>query len=110
MKFDSVRDEILSMMANESWANASSGDVESPSGWFARISNDVADIVSIIDAFAKEAFEIDPNFDMSELVGHFLIVENDQGFVFVTEYPNELAVINAYNNLELMYAEWNDGE
>ena len=83
-KFDCARDEILSIMVNDGWANESDGNVESITGFFARISNAEDDLLQLIDAFGKEMFEIDPDFDITEMFGHFLLEENEMGFVYVT--------------------------
>lgn len=105
-KFDSVRDEILSAMANEGWANETDGNVESITGWFARISNDEDEIIAIIDGFAREAFAIDPNFDMTELLGYFLLEENEMGFVYVTEFNSERELIDRYVELSELHSQW----
>lgn len=105
-KFDSVRDEILYLMTLELWANESDGNVEAITGWFARVSNSLEDIVSLVDAFGTEAFALDPNFDFSELVGHFLIQENSQGFVYVTQYATEAELVTAYRDLETLFSQW----
>lgn len=103
---DSPRDQVLHAMTREGWASESDGDTESPTGYFSRISNNMADIVSIIDAFAGDAFEIAPDFDFSELVGHFLLVENDQGQIFVTAYNSEKELRNAYMDLVVAYCDY----
>ena len=105
-KFDSVRDEVLHRMSIEGWANESNGNVESITGFFARISNDETEIIEIIDGFAKEAFEIDPNFDMSELLGFFLLEENEMGFVYVTEFNTERELIARYVELSELFEAW----
>lgn len=105
-KFDSVRDEILSLMVNEGWANESDGNVESITGFFARISNDESEVIEIIDAFAGQAFEIDPNFDVSELLGFFLLEENEMGFVYVTEFNTDAELIARYTELSELHHAW----
>ena len=103
---DSTRDQILDQMSLEGWANESDGNVESPTGYFSRISNDVADIVSIIDAFGEFAFSIDENFDFSLLVGHFIIVTNSSGFLYVFEFGNEADTKREYDTLVSEYSTW----
>lgn len=105
-KFDCVRDEVLHLMSLEGWANESDGNVESITGFFARISNDENEIIEIIDGFAKEAFEIDPNFDMSELLGFFLLEENEMGFVYVTEFNTQRELIERYTELSELHHSW----
>lgn len=100
--FDSARDELLHAMSLEGWANASSGDVECPTGFFARISNDSREIPEIRDAFPTESAGI----SNADIRGHFLCVENSQGFWYVTRYDNARALVQAYNALEAEYSEW----
>jgi hypothetical protein len=95
-KFDSDRDRLLYVMSLEGWANASSGNVECPTGFFARISNEPREVPEIRDAFPTESAGI----SNADIVGHFLCVENDQGFWYVTRYETARA-------LELAeYIEW----
>lgn len=103
---DSPRDQVLHAMAQQGWANESDGNVEAPTGWFCRISNALDDVVSIIDAFGLEALEIDPNFDFSEVIGHFLLVEDDQGFISVFEFESEWHAANAFIAQQRAYLEW----
>ena len=100
---DSTRDQILDAMAIDGWANASDGNVESPTGYFSRISNDVADIVSIIDAFGGIG---DVDFDISELIGHFMVAKDSQGLLYVWQYPSESALVAEYDTLVSEYSTW----
>lgn len=107
---DSPRDQILHAMAQQEWANESDGNVEAPTGFFYRISNSSADISEIVAAFLDEISDIDPSgtFNPMELKGHFLLVENDQGQIFVTEFDSEKALRNAYMDLVVAYCNWAD--
>jgi hypothetical protein len=101
-KFNSDRDELLYVMTLEGWANESSGNVESPTGYFARISNGPRDIAEIRDAFPEETRPVSD----SEITGHFLLQENDLGFVSVSEYDSEAELIRVFRMLEETYADW----
>ncbi len=101
-KFSSDRDELLYVMTLEGWANESSGHVESPTGFFARISNEPRDIESIRDAFPEESGRVSDK----EIVGHFLCVENEQGFWYVESFESEAELIRAYRTLDDIYSEW----
>lgn len=103
-KFDSARDELLYAMTLDGWANESSGNVECPTGYFARISNDPQDVPSIRDAFPNET----KGMSNAVMVGHYLLRENDQGFVYVSEFSNSVELIRAYRVLESEYSEWLD--
>ena len=105
MKYDSVRDEIIDAMTKGGWGNASSGDVESPMGWFARVSNDATDIASIRDAF-EDDFPQATDAQWHSTIGYFLVREDSQGFVTVAQYPTESALIRAYDELDNAYGDW----
>ncbi|QBZ72291.1 hypothetical protein SEA_CIRCINUS_249 [Streptomyces phage Circinus] len=105
-KFDSDRDELFYVMSLEGWANESSGDVECPTGYFARISNGRSDIPSIRDAFPEESRPVSDD----EIVGHYLLQENSQGFVSVYDYASEWQLTRAFRILEETYSEWTDDE
>jgi len=101
-KFDSARDELFYVMTLEGWANESSGSVECPTGFFARISNSQAEIAEIRQAFTEESRAVSDN----EIIGHFLCTENDQGFWYVEEFDTESELLAAYNRLDATYSDW----
>jgi hypothetical protein len=101
-KFDSARDELLYVMSLEGWANASSGNVECPTGFFARISNDAREIPEIRQAFPDESAGI----SNADIRGHFLCIEDSLGFWHVTRYETARALELAYSALEAEYIEW----
>jgi hypothetical protein len=107
---DSPRDQILHAMAREGWANESDGNVESLTGWFCRISNSADDIVSLVDAFGETAFGIAPAFDFSELIGHFVLSENSDGNIYVSEWPSEHIARLSFNELSSQFAYWNNAD
>ena len=102
-KYACPRDEALHFLTTAEWSNESSGDVASPAGWFARISNDPADLGSILDVLDDN---LPDDFDPEELVGHFLLVEDDQGFVEVTSFDTHQELLKDYQGLEEQYAAW----
>src|SRR5438094_643750 len=107
-KYDSDRDNILHYMCTSEWSNESFGNVEAPTGYVWRITNTKDDVFGTFDQGNMEfdsliedqmsLYSIDdtPEFRRS-LVGHFLVIENDQGFVDVVEYPSESALLSAFN-------------
>lgn len=46
--------------------------------------------------------------DECELIGHFLVQENDQGFVTVTSYDNPIDLTRDFQRLQDEYALWNE--
>lgn len=112
-KYSTDRDSALHFLCASEWSNASFGDVESPTGFIHRISNKLeevhkpnTEITSVLeDWFTSEEVEDTTEFRKS-LVGHFLLVEDNQGFVSVHEYPTEALLIQAFESLEEIYSEW----
>jgi len=104
---DSPRDQLLHAMARQDWANESNGNVEAPTGWFCRISNSPEELPEVFGAFPEQITEF-AKFDLRELVGHFLLVENDQGQIFVTEYDSEDEVKAEFDYLSDVYTMWSD--
>jgi hypothetical protein len=95
-KFNSDRDAMLYQMSLDMWANDSDGDSASLQGWFARMSNSDAELPELIDAFRDDT---PAGFDWETVIGHFLIQENSDGIVTVTEYPTASRVEAAFTAL-----------
>lgn len=104
-KYSSARDEVLDAIAKEGWANKSDGDTGSVSGWFARISNSPAELRELMSAFEDQMNEAGLA-DPIELVGHFLVVEDQTGFVTVTKHEDEKSLTTDYALHEMWHQEW----
>ena len=104
-RFLCPRDAILYDLALNGWAQASSGDVGAPSGHFSRISNSTVELDDVIGAL-DIPFELYGVADPNELVGHFLVGENNLGFVDVEEFETEEQLDYAYSILEDIYIAW----
>lgn len=104
--YASTRDELLHIMAAFGWANESSGDQNSPSGWFARMSNAREDLVDLVQAFGEEMMTL--GVDPRTTIGHFLLTKTADAPPGVEDYPSELLVQLAYHGLEQVYQEWRD--
>ena len=114
-KYSTDRDNILHAMALADWANESFGDVDSPTGYVWRISNNWEEvkpqnmeITSLLED-QLEAYDIadTPDFRQS-LVGHFLIIEDSNGSVSVHEFETERVLLMHYSTLEAEYEAWAD--
>lgn len=105
-RFASIRDEVLYRLSTSEWDCASSGSTDSPSGWFAKISNSTHELGDLQDALG-ESFESLGIADPVELVGHFLLLEDYQGFVTVNQFANEDQLSGVYDVLEEIYVAWN---
>lgn len=116
-KFDSARDSILSYLCLADWANESTGNVEAPTGYFSRISNEAADVQmengefnSIMAEWLEYNSEVTDSPELrSELVGHFIVQSMDSGFVYVYKYETEKEMLAAFQDLENEFFEW-DGQ
>lgn len=98
---------VLQAMVSGGWATDSDGDVDSPQGAFARVTNEEAELAEVVAAFQDtiNTYEME---DTRELIGHFLVVEDSQGFVHVTRYDNPIALTRDFQQLQDAYAEWNN--
>lgn len=114
-KYSSDRDNILHFLCSSDWANESFGDVEAPTGYVYRITNQTADvqlsnteITSVIED-QLQAYDIEDTEDFRKsLVGHFLVAEDSNGLVSVSEYQTEELLQQAYSSLEDIYGQWAD--
>ena len=95
-KYSNERDAMLHRMSLEMWANDDSGDVESAQGFFSRLSNGPEEISEIKDAFSEGAPD---GFEWDSLIGRFLVIEDSQGFVTVTEFRTDSQLEREFNRL-----------
>lgn len=98
---------LFQAMITGGWATESDGDVESPHGHFARVHNATAELAEIGDAF-EDTLSAYGRPAEDEIVGDFIVIEDSQGFVHITRYPNALATIEAYAAIQADYAAWED--
>lgn len=113
-KYSSARDDLLHYMCTNGWANDSDGNVEAPTGYFWEISNTAED-VSVnngeFNSLIKEWLEDNPEVTDSgilraELVGNFIVTENDQGFISVYRCSDELELNVRMLSLAQDFFEW----
>lgn len=113
-KYSSARDSILHFMCEAEWSNGSFGDVEAPTGYVWRISNDPADVHipnTEVTSLLEEWFTANPEVTDSpalrdELVGHFLVTEDSQGHIYVMTCPSATSLASEYVYLENRYEAW----
>lgn len=104
----SALESVMQYIITAGWNKISDGDVNAPTGHFAIVevptnNNELADIV---DAIRDEA-------DGNEIValctaprGWYLVVENDQGQVFVNGPFSEESTNLMYNITQADFSEW----
>lgn len=98
---------VLSAMASDRMWCENSGDSEAPTGHFARVGIYEGDMPEVLSAF-HDVIEAYGMADTNELLGYWLVVTNSQGFVDITAFDNDAALIAAYEQLESAYDEWAD--
>lgn len=106
-KFSSARDEVLHAMTMVGWGTESSGDVMAPTGHFSRVSNELEEMDELMGVFDDEAREAGLRHT-HQLIGHFLVAEDNDGRVLVQKYDNAVMLERVYNQLERRYADWLD--
>lgn len=115
-KYSSARDDILHYLCTSEWSNESFGDVEAPTGYVWRISNNWEEVkpinmelTSVLEEWLEWNQEVTDCEELRrELVGHFLITEDSNGLVTVEEFPTEAALKNRFAHLEECFNIWND--
>lgn len=95
---------VLHQMSMDGWANESDGDVQAPTGWFAYMINDAADRDSLVDAFADVM--ADKDVTVEEVMGAWLLMEDNYGFKSAVDYGTEHAVRQMYGLLSREYQLW----
>jgi len=109
-KYNSERDKILDWMTTADWANESCGSVEVPVGHFARMTNEESDRAGIMDAFGEDMAGCESPVRFEDLLGHFIVRENDQGFVTVEEFDTLQDLLARWNKLYREFDTWNSAE
>jgi hypothetical protein len=110
-KYMTPRDEVLGEMGAQGWANRSTGSVESPTGYVEAISNSEADLIEIHDAFEETIAEMSRfGFTPEQLLGHFRLITDEQGFVTVTQYRRQQDLEHDFDEAEAEYSAWQEAQ
>jgi len=113
-KYDSFRDSALHFLCTSDWNNGEFGDVQDYGVYIWRISNTPeevqvinTEITSVLEDWEsyEEANGASQEF-RDQLVGHFIVSENSQGFVNVREFDTKEALDARYNAFLEHYIEW----
>lgn len=106
-KYGSPRNEVLGAMLEGGWGNESSGDVEAPTGHFCRISNSTQELQEVSEVFSDILGEMGRyGIKPSDLLGHFLLITDSNGFVNVNQYDTAEELTHEYNILDEAYSVW----
>lgn len=106
-ELSSKYDNLFRTIISAGWAVSSDGNVEAPCGYFARVEvpthpGERANFYDMLHEWpdlAKQFDEVEP--------GWYLIVENDQGLIWVY-WSNEPQVTDAYYKLMKEYDQWGE--
>jgi hypothetical protein len=113
-KYDSFRDSALHFLCLNDWDNGEFGDVNGYGGYYWRISNTPEDVqvtntemTSVLEDwdYYKEANGASQEF-RDKLVGHFLLVETQQGFVIAKQFKTEEGLDDQYNKFLHHFTSW----
>lgn len=104
-RFNNTDEEMLYRLSLHGWANASSGEVDAITGFFARIAISAAELPEIVEAFEEDIAEVGVT-STAGLIGFWLLREHSDGFVTVEECDSEPDLIQAYEALERDYGSW----
>jgi hypothetical protein len=117
-KYDSARDEVIALLADETegygMRDDTSGDVDAPTGWFALVT-----IPADVDLASSDDYPV--GYDVAELaatygvtaadvIGSHIVTHDSQGFVSVETFETEEAAREEFNCLAAQFAEWDDEE
>jgi hypothetical protein len=100
-KYSTLRDAYLHDMAVNGWANESFGDVEAPTGYVWLISNSAAEMLEVTQTFGPAP---------RNAVGHFVLIEDSNGFVSVFDHSTNTGAGTLFRALEAEYSAWLDTE
>lgn len=106
---DSPRDQVLEAMAGNGWAIETNGHVEAPTGWFAVVVNEEAEVPEITDAFEMEIVEAGL-LDLSQLIGNFLVQRLSDGSIRVYEHPAKFQALGHYDRMCETFIAWDDDQ
>lgn len=81
------------------------GEVDSPTGNFARFTINEPDIDGLLEEFT-DVTEVYGVPDRGDMTGHFLVRFNDHGFIFINSYDDRGALDKEYEALAEEYSEW----
>ncbi|AOT23625.1 hypothetical protein SEA_HARLEQUIN_59 [Rhodococcus phage Harlequin] len=96
---------LLEAMIMESWDEEWGGDVDAPTGSYARLSIRESELSDIGKAF-HEILTDEESFDLFGLVGEWVYRKNDQGIPLPELYTTEAEAIARFEELEQAFDAW----
>lgn len=106
-RYEHPRDEALHIMTTNGWANATGGSPLAPTGLYARMTNEAADLPELRGAFDStfKMLGVEPQ----DVLGNFIVVEDNEQAVHVVAFQSHRIMLAAYEELRLTYEAWRDG-
>lgn len=113
-KYDSFRDSALHFLCLSGWGNESAGDTDGYGVYFTRITLGWDDIRPSNGEFNSLIEQWPDYVDSNEagipfrtqLIGHYIVSEDSNGFVHVRELGSEAAVKARFDAFAEHYANW----
>lgn len=113
-KYDSFIHSALHYLCNAGWGNESDGDANDYGSYFTRITLETADVapqntefISLIEEWPDFADAVHPGHPdefFRQLVGHWLVAEDSQGFVHVRQFDTVYGVKWRFDQFAAHYA------
>jgi hypothetical protein len=98
-------EDLFDSLISQGWADAQGGDVASPAGHYALFINRRRERDQILlTSDIPEAQELDP----SEYLGAFLVVTDDQGFLWINKFKHPEQARKAFHAKEIEYQNWEE--
>lgn len=91
----------IDYIAGAGWANTSDGNVEAPTGWFACVNIEPAELGELINAC-----ELEKLYLVKPYPGHYLLEVDSDGNKTVVEFLSKHALLEAYNSKRREFARW----
>ncbi|AEV52198.1 hypothetical protein WC1_59 [Rhodococcus phage WC1] len=96
---------LLEAMIMESWDEEWGGDVDAPTGSYARLSIQESDLPDVGKSF-HEILADEESFDLTSLVGEWIYRKDDHGFPHPELYSTEAEAIARFEELEQAFDAW----
>ena len=87
-----------------------SGNVEAPTGWYCRIDVDAGVLRQINDETVANLVDNPLQYDPDELLGYWMLYEDNQGFVDAERFPNAPQRDRVWDRLERQYGTWDNND
>ena len=104
---DTAQEALFRAMLNGGWMAESSGNVEAPTGYFGHMTNTVYELAEIRDAFS-ETIETYGNPSDDDIVGHWIVVLDSNGIIWIERQSTTLREWDSYIKLEKEFAKWEE--